>query len=156
MRNPSWFSRRYPTLADLEAAAWDLNAVVVRGPISKACIVYSPDPEDPTVICLPAELGPLEEMWQLAHELAHLVMHAGYSSPWARGRQEAAADRWAARALIPETAVRRHKNACADAFIGALSAHYEDLPLQDCNARNLAAKIAQIRLSLVEDQKDDN
>jgi len=147
----TWFSRKYPTITDLEDLAWDRGAVVMRGPISHACIVYSPDPEDPTVICLPEGLGVLAECWQLAHEVGHLVLHAGYSSPWAYGRQEAAAMRWAAQALIPESAVRRHKNASLDAFIGALSAHFEDIPPQDCPERRLAAEIAHIRLKAVQE-----
>ena len=148
---PPWLGRRYPTLTHLEDAAWAYGAVVIRGPIDHACIAYSPDPADVTVICLPEGLGVLAECWQLAHELGHLVLHAGYSSPWAYDRQEAAAMRWAAQALIPESAVRRHKNASLDAFIGALSAHFEDIPLHDCPQRRLAAEIATIRLRAVEE-----
>ena len=151
MKKPTWFAKRYPSVGDLEKSAWELNAVVVRGPIDSSCIVYSPDPEEVTVICLPQDLGPLEEVWQLAHEVGHLVLHQGYSSPWACGRHEAAAERWAAQALVPESAVRRHRNASVDAFIGALSAHYEDLPMEDCPQRRLAAKIATIRLRAVEE-----
>lgn len=151
MRLPGWYGRRYPTLQDLEDHAWDLGAMVVRGPIYSACIVYSNDPEDCTVICLPAGLPPLEEHWQLAHELGHLTLHAGYTTPWAHGRQEAQADRWAARALIPQARVRAHANASVDAFVAALSAHYEEIPLEDCATRHLAGKIARVRLGLVEE-----
>jgi len=150
MRNPSWFSRRYPTLLDLEEHAWALGAVVMRGAIPSAVIVFVPAPGF-HVICLPMGLSQLEEVWQLAHELGHLVLHEGYGGEWARGRQEAAAMRWAAQALIPESAVRRHKNASQDSFIGALSAHYEDIPLHDCPQRRLAAEIATIRLKAVEE-----
>lgn len=148
MQNPSWFSRRYPTLADLEAHAWDFRAVVLRGPCEVAGVVLM-EPPDFNVVCLPEGLGPLAEVWQLAHELGHLRLHAGYTTRFAHDRQEAQASRWAARALIPDSAIRRHQNASVDAFIAALSAHHEDLPLRDCPERRLAAEIALIRLGAV-------
>ncbi len=147
---PPWYGRSYPSTQSLEDYAWELGAVVVRGPCISARIIYV-DAPGTHVICLPQDLGPLEEAWQLAHELGHLVLHRGYSSPWACGRQEAAAEKWAAAALIPSEAVRRHRNASIDAFIGALSAHYEDIPLRDCPQRRLAATIAAIRLRAVEE-----
>ena len=150
MKNPAWFSKRYPTVGDLEEHAWALGAVVVRGPCQAAGIVYVEAPGT-HVICLPEGMSPLAEVWQLAHELGHLVLHRGYSSPWAHDRQEAAAGKWAAAALIPEAAVRRHRNASEDSFIAALSAHYEDIPLRDCHQRRLAATIAAIRLRAVEE-----
>jgi hypothetical protein len=124
--------------------------MVERGPCREAGIVFMETPAF-HVICLPEGLGHIEEMWQLAHELAHLVLHQGYTSPWTCDRQESQAFRWAARALIPEAAVRRHGNASVDAFIAALSAHYEDLPMHDCPERRLAAQIAIIRLRAVEE-----
>lgn len=148
--SPTWYGRKYPSTQILEDHAWELGAVVMRGPCISAGIVYVEAPGT-HVICLPESLSPLEEAWQLAHELGHLVLHQGYSSPWACDRQEAAAEKWAARALIPESAVRRHKNASQDAFMGALSAHYENLPLHDCPQRRLAARIATIRLKAVEE-----
>ena len=150
MRNPPWFSRRYPRLADLEAYAWELRAVVMWGPCEAAGIVLL-EPPGFSVICLPEGLGPLEESWQLAHELGHLRFHAGYTTGYAHDRQEAQASRWAAQALIPAAAIRRHQNASVDAFIGAMSAHYEDIPFEDCPQRRLAAEIALIRLDAVEE-----
>ena len=150
MRNPSWFSRRYPEIVDLEAHAWTLGAGVEYGPCSSAGIVFMKPPAF-TVICIPKDLGPLATIWQLAHELGHLVLHEGYINDFSHDRQEAAASRWAARALIPEAAVRRYRNASLDAFIAALSAHYEHLPLHDCPQRRLAAVIATIRLKAVEE-----
>ena len=105
----------------------------------------------PPAIILPQSVGQLRLVWLMAHELGHLVLHGGYVSRWTHDRQEAAADRWAARALVPESAVRRHRNASVDAFIGALSSHYEDIPLYDCPERRLAAEIATIRLKAVEE-----
>jgi len=102
------------------------------------------------VILLPWVTG-LREVWLLAHELGHLVQHAGPRGELLYSKDEAQANRWAARALIPEKRVRAYANASLDAFIGALSAHYEDLPLEDCPARRLAAHIARIRLKAVED-----
>ena len=150
MRNPPWFSRRYPTLADLEAHAWDLRAVVMWGPCEVAGVVLVEPPGFSTV-CLPEGLGPLAEIWQLAHELGHLRLHSGYTTPFAHDRQEAQASRWAARALIPASAIRRHQNASVDAFMAALSAHHEHLPLHDCPERRLAAEIALTRLGAVEE-----
>ena len=57
---------------------------------------------------------------------------------------------WAACALIPEARIRAHRNACLDAFVGALSAHFEDLPLTNCASRRLAGRIAKIRLKNME------
>ena len=150
MRTPAWFSLRYPCLFDLEAHAWSLGALVQRGACTDAGIVYVTPPGF-HVICLPEDLGPLDEVWQLAHELGHLVLHEGYTSEWTYRRQEAQASRWAARALIPQAAIQRHCNASLDAFIGALSAHYEDIPLEDCPQRRMAAEIATIRLKAVEE-----
>jgi len=150
MKSPSWFTHRYPSLADLEAHAWLLGALVERGPCGEAGVVFV-DPPGFTTICLPEGLGPLDEMWQLAHELGHLIQHHGYTTELAHDKQEAQACRWAARALIPESAIRRHRNASMDAFIAALSAHYEEIPLMDCPQRRLAAEIAIIRLGAVEE-----
>jgi Zn-dependent peptidase ImmA (M78 family) len=111
-----------------------------------------------TTVCIPQGLDPLDEMWQLSHEIAHLTLHHGYTSPWSHDRQEHQADRWAAQAMIPEEAVRRYRNASLDAFIGALSKHYQDLPLENCPERDLASKIARIRLETIaaELECDDN
>lgn len=121
-----------------------------RGPCGSAGLVLVEAPGF-SVICLPEPLSPLEEAWYLAHELGHLVQHGGYTTDWAHDKQEAQASRWAACALIPEAAVRRHANASLDAFIAALSAHFEHLPLEDCPQRRLAAQIARIRLKAVEE-----
>jgi len=142
---PAWYGRSYPTMEKLEAYAWELGAVVMRGPVDAFCSLPE-EPDQVAVIGLPEEAGPLESIWLLAHELGHLVLHLGYVSPWSRDRKEFQAERWAARAMIPEARIRRYGNASEDAFIGALSAHYEDLPLQDCPARRLAAHIARARL----------
>jgi hypothetical protein len=146
---PKWFSSQYPSFADLESLAWDLGAVVSHGPIESAGIVFVKPPGF-HVICLPEYLGKLDEMWQFAHEVGHLTLHRGYTTQWAHDRQEAAANRWAACALIPEERIQQYGNASLDAFIGALSAHYEDLPLENCEVRRLAAKIATIRLRALE------
>lgn len=142
-----WFGHRYPTMEDMEAFAWDLGAVVLIGP--SPAPVYFPEELGDPVILIPDDMGPLATAWALAHELGHLVQHAGAKTCHTRGRDEAAADRWAACALIPEARIRSHANASLDAFVGALSAHYEDLPLTDCPARRLAGRIAQVRLRSV-------
>lgn len=148
---PAWYGRSYPTLEKLEAYAWELGAVVMRGPVDAFCSL--PDEEGQVaVIGLPDTAGPLESIWLLAHELGHLVLHLGYISPWTRDRQERQAGKWAACALIPETRIMAHQNASLDAFIGALSAHFEDLPLISCNSRRLAGKIARIRLKTLEER----
>ena len=76
--------------------------------------------------------SPFAKIWSLSHELGHLVLHFGYTSPWTRAKQETQANRWAACALIPKARILKHGNASRDAFIGALSDHDEDLPLVDC------------------------
>jgi hypothetical protein len=63
-----------------------------------------------------------------------------------KGKQEFRADVWAVCALIPFDRIQAHQNACEDAMIAALSAHFEDIPLTDCPVRRLAGRIAQIRL----------
>ncbi len=65
------------------------------------------------------------------------------------GKEENQAERWAACALIPESRIRAYGNASEDAMMAALSSHYEDLPLEDCPARRLAAKIARTRLHVL-------
>lgn len=153
MRSPGWFSQRYPELSDLVGLAETLGARVHRNtPGIESAVVVQVAAPGVSLIFLPAGLSALGEAWQLGHELAHLVLHPdGYISRWTYNRQEAQAKRWAARALIPEAAVRRHRNASLDAFIAALSAHYEDIPMWDCPQRRLAAEIATIRLGAVEE-----
>ena len=146
---PSWYGIAYPTIEKLEAYAWQLGAVVMRGPVPAFCALPTED-GDTAVIGIPDTAGPLETAWLLAHELGHLALHLGYISPWTRDRQELQAFRWAACALIPESRIRHHGNASPDALLAALSAHYEDLPYIDCPARCLAAKIARIRLHVLE------
>lgn len=143
----NWFGRRYPTMEDLEGMAEDLGCIVVFGKIQTAAFI----PVGIPTIIIPETHGPLAQHWALAHELGHLVQHDGPRGQFLRGKDESQADRWAARALIPRARVRAHANASLDAFIGALSAHYEELPLADCPQRRLAARIALVRLKTVED-----
>ena len=150
MRIPAWYARHYPSRKDLEDHADRLGALVLYIPELPAGAIVFMKPPARHVICIPAGLGPLDEIWQLAHEVAHLVLHGGYISEWQHDRQEHQADIWAARALIPTAAMHRHRNASEDAFIAALSSHYEDIPLVDCPQRRLAAEIATIRLSTME------
>ena len=119
----------------------------MRGPVPTAFCYF---PEVGTKgIGLPMNAGPLETAWLLAHELGHLSQHEGPRGELLYSKDEAQADRWAACALIPESAVRRYQNASEDAFIAALSKHYEDLPLSPTPTRRLAVRIARIRLSLL-------
>lgn len=158
MQNPAWFSRRYPTFSDFEDLAQAYGALIGIGDCPGALFVPPGVVEEnsPPLLLIPEESGLLERMWFLAHELAHLQMHSGAPCATRAAKVEAQADRWAAEALIPEAAVRRYRNASVDAFIAALSAHYEGIPTSNCPARRLAGTIARIRLSLVEDRQDNN
>lgn len=143
---PNWYGQRYPSIEMLEAYACDLGALVVRGETPVAfCFMPARDGER-LFIGLPEGTSPLDGAWLLAHELGHLVQHTGPRGELLYDKDELAADRWAACALIPQAAVMRYRNACEDAFIGALSRHYEDIPPRDCESRRLAARIARIRL----------
>jgi hypothetical protein len=149
---PPWYGLHYPTIEDLEAFAWELGARVIYGEGNIGKGAYFPAFEDygiPAVLAVPNHSNHLAKVWSLAHELGHLVRHFGYTSPWTRAKQETQAERWAACALIPEARIREYRNASLDAFIGALSAHFEDLPLYDCPQRKLAGKIARIRLQTI-------
>ena len=148
---PAWFEKKYPSLEDLERSLECCGCRVTHAEIGDEALFVAGDGHEPHVVILPAAAEGLRRAWLLAHELAHLLMHRGYASGWTRSQQEARANAWAARALIPEAAVRRHRNASMDAFIAALSAHYEDLPSEDCPQRRLAAEIAHIRLKAVEE-----
>jgi len=149
MTYPVWFGRRYPSLLDFEHYAESLGAGIGEANIPFG--VFLPDVLGVPVILIPRGSSGLERAWFLAHEIGHLVQHAGPRGELLHGKDEGQADKWAARALIPESAVRRHRNASLDAFIAALSRHYEDLPMHDCPQRRLAAKIANIRLKAVEE-----
>jgi hypothetical protein len=146
---PPWYGRRYPSLDDLVAAAEGLGAKVGWAAIGQEALFVAGDAHEPPVILLPTGTSPLRTAWLLAHELGHLHQHEGPKTAWTHGRDEARADRWAACALIPEAAVRRHRNACEDAFIAALSRHYEELPMHGCPSRGLAGRIAGIRLRCI-------
>jgi Zn-dependent peptidase ImmA (M78 family) len=158
MQNPAWFSRRYPTFSDFEDLAQTYGALIGIGDCPGALFVPPGvmGKNSPPLLLIPERSGLLERMWFLAHELAHLQKHSGAPCATRATKVEAQADRWAAEALIPEAAVRRYRNASEDAFIAALSAHYEDLPAYNCPARRLAGTIARIRLSLVEDRQENN
>jgi Zn-dependent peptidase ImmA (M78 family) len=145
----SWYGSRYPKWRDLERHAEALGAVVVENGAPKAAFIADPALGGPMIL-IPAGLSPLDRIWNLAHETGHLVQHTG-PLPRSKAKQEAQADRWAACALIPQARIRAHQNASEDAFIGALSAHYEEIPMEDCPARRLAAKIARVRLQALQD-----
>lgn len=147
--NPPWYGQRYPTLEDLENFIWSLGAVVAYGPVSTGAFFPGSDWELP-VIAVPEDAPPLERIWTLAHELGHLVQHVGPKGELMWSKNEAQANRWAACALIPEARIQAHQNASLDAFVGALSAHYEDLPLMNCTQRRLAGRIARIRLKSID------
>lgn len=143
-----WYGRRYPNIEDLESMAERLGAVVVYGAVPTAFLFRA---EEGPIIGMPEDVGPLERVWLLAHELGHLARHEGPRGVMLHGKDESQADRWASQALIPESAVKRYRNASMDAFIGALSKHYEDIPFNDCPQRRLAARIAAIRLKILEE-----
>jgi Zn-dependent peptidase ImmA (M78 family) len=149
MVNPVWFEKRYPSLADLEEMAEAAGAGIGEADIPMG--VFIADVLGVPVILLPKESAGLNRIWTLAHELGHLVLHSGPRGVFLYGKDEAAADRWAARALIPERVIRHYGNASLDVFIGALSKHYEDIPLMDCPQRRLAAHIGSIRLRAIEE-----
>lgn len=147
---PSWFGRRYPTWDDLLDFAEELGCRVGFADLGDIALFVAGGVNEPPVILLPCNGGILGH-WLLAHELGHLVHHLGPRGELLYSKDEATANKWAVRALIPELRVKSHANASLDAFIGALSAHYEDIPLYDCPARRLAAKIATIRLRAVQE-----
>ena len=153
---PSWFGRKYPSLENLEDALEAHGCRIIRAEIGEDALFVVGENGEPHVVILPFGAGPLRLAWLMAHELGHLLQHSGYIGPWAHDRQEHQAHRWAALALIPESAVQRYHNASLDAFVGALSKHYQDLPLRNCPERELAGMIARMRLSLVEDRQDNN
>lgn len=135
------------------AAVEGLGCGVALAAIGQEALFVAGEGQEPPVILLPKWVGLLRQAWLLAHELGHLTQHEGPKTVWTYGRDEAKADRWAACALIPEAAVRRHQNACEDAFMGALSRHYEDLPAHPCPSRRLAGRIASIRLGCLRTEK---
>lgn len=144
MRHPSWYGTSYPSLEDLEEFAESLGTVVCYGDFPAAAFY----PDGP-VIFVPSGAGPLATHWWLAHELGHLCYHRQTNRlMW--WKREAKANQWAAAALIPVERIRAYRNASMDAFVGALSAHYEDLPMEDCPARRMAGRIAKIRLNSLE------
>ena len=132
-----WFGKKYPQIEEMVASAYRLGALVTWAKIGQEAVFFAPDPvmNEPPVIVLPLGVCPLR--------MPKLM------SQRTRDRQESQATRWAARALIPEAAVQRYRNASMDAFIGALSKHYEDIPLHNCPQRELAGFIAKVRLNIL-------
>lgn len=147
---PGWHGRRYPSLEDLELAAEALGARVLHAEIGEEALFVPALPPVPPAIILPLGQGPLRTAWLLAHELGHLYQHFGPKGQAQHDREQAQANRWAACALIPEAAIRRYQNASEDAFMGALSRHYQDLPTYPCPERKLAGRIARIRLGCLQ------
>lgn len=146
-----WFGRKYPTFEDLERSLEALGGLLTCAEIGQDALFVTGEGRMPPVVILPKGVGALRAAWLLAHEIGHLVQHAGPRGELLYGKDEAQADRWAAKALIPEAAVRKHHNASVDAFIAALSVHFQDIPLNDCPERRLAAEIATIRIKSVEE-----
>ena len=143
--HPKWYGARYPKWSDLEELAEDWGCLVIMSEGRVPC--FSPGDENlASSIFVPQGFGLLAQFWALAHELGHLALHVGPRGALLYSMDEARADVWAASALIPKARIQSYANASPDAFIGALSAHYEDLPLEDCPARSLAAQIAALRL----------
>jgi len=147
--SPKWYGRRYPSEDDLVAHGEAGGALVIFYPGRVA--IYRPETlDEAAAILIPTAVGPLGRIWLLAHELGHLAQHAGPRGQLLYTKDELAADRWAARALIPEAAVQRYRNASMDAFVAALWRHYEEFPMEDCPTRALAGRIARVRLDLLE------
>ena len=149
MKKPAWYGIRYPSLQDFEAYAASIGVGVGYADVPMG--LFFPAISGVPVTVIPESFGLLEMIWCLAHELGHAVQHSGPKGELSYSKEETQASRWAACALIPEARIQAYGNASLDAFIGALSAHYEDLPLRDCPARRLAAHIAMIRLRAVEE-----
>ena len=145
MNNPAWYGVNYPTEIDLVTCAESVGARVGTHPLRKPAFINAMLGAPPMIL-LPDHFGPLEMAWALAHELGHLSLHEGPGGVAVRSKDEAQANRWAACALIPAARVAFYNNASIDAFIAALSAHYEDLPPHNCRERELAHRIALYRL----------
>ena len=144
MQNPAWLGVRYAKFQDLEALAASIGVGIGYAPIPFG--LFYPSMMGVPVVLLPEDAGPLEMIWSLAHELGHAIRHSGPKGSLSYGKEEAQASRWAACALIPYERIAAYGNASEDAMVAALSAHYEDLPYEDCPARALAGSIARIRL----------
>ena len=144
MNDPTWFGKRYVRFSALEELASTLGVEIVYADIPFG--LYFHNVMGIQIIELPISQGALEKIWSLAHELGHAIQHSGPKGPLSYGKEEAQANRWAASALIPNERILSYLNACEDSMVAALSAHYEDLPMEDCPARRLAGRIAQIRL----------
>lgn len=142
-RLPKWYGVRYPSQGDLVSYTENMGCLVVVASIVTACVVL--DEEYPAIM-IPKSYGPLLFHWALAHELGHLSCHTGPRGALLYDKDEQAADDWAAKALLPEARIRYYRNASVDAFMGALSMHYEDLHFENYPSRTLAARIAEIRL----------
>ena|ERR1051326_4284948 len=143
---PNWYANKYPSFEDLVSHAEELGVAVTTGRFPTGAFFHG----DVPVILVPGQKGELLKTWCLAHELGHLMQHTGPKGRLMWAKDEWAANRWAACALIPKSRVVAHGNASLDAFIGALSVHYEWLPPEDCEARRLAAHIARHRLRCLE------
>ena len=126
--NPDWYGLKYPTAEDLVDFGARLGAEICFGSIASAAYFA----EDPPLILIPDQHGPLATVWALAHELGHLCQHSGPKGKLLWSKDEYQANRWAVCALIPEARIQAYQNASVDSFIAALSANYEDIPMIDC------------------------
>ena len=141
---PAWYGKHYTSIDKLIDFAESLSAFVHFDHEAPDAL-YLPFKPIPFII-IPAHYKPLEATWKLAHEIGHLLQHSGPKGKQYWSKEELQAEQWAAGALIPIKRIMEYNNASIDAFIASLSAHYEDLPLIDCPARELAHTIAKIRL----------
>ncbi|MCL1908917.1 MAG: ImmA/IrrE family metallo-endopeptidase [Holophagaceae bacterium] len=156
--NPAWYGKRYPTMEGLIEFGESIGAYTSFDPlICTAWCVTELWPhvsvagayEPVSIILIPENHSPLAAIWALAHELGHLLQHSGPGGKPFWPKDEAQAYRWAACALIPKARIKKYNNASIDSFMASLSANYEQLPLRDCPSRELAHKIAKIRLDVL-------
>jgi hypothetical protein len=149
MKLPKWYGTAYPSYEDLIMFAESFG--VAFRPTDMPMAVYAPPMYGhPPGIYIPRYYGPLQAVWELAHEIGHLCRHSGHKNELFYSKDEAQANHWAACALIPKARIDYHQNASIDTFMAALSANYEPLPLYDCHVRTLAHEIATIRIEALE------
>jgi len=105
---PGWYGIRCPSYEELVIAAEQMGALVTWVDTGGEGICIAGAGHEPPVIVVPAGPECVCAAWVLAHEIGHLVHHLGALGEHQHAKGESTADRWAARALIPNGIIQTY------------------------------------------------
>lgn len=142
-----WYGVRRASVIDLIAVAKSHEVqVVFHKDFDCPRMIWHETIPEPWVITIPEQFGPLAQVWALAHEVGHLMLHDGPVDRDVYQMQEDEADRWGATALLPEMKIRNGAPPSVEECLRSLSANYQRIPASG-GLRRLACRISYARIN---------